>query len=302
MSSQPRTVAGGRTIEYAPSYKQLTAISHGKPVVAVTIADADYHTAPDLVRLAMAEAGANDASYLSWPTWPEGERKRMEEMIRPQAEFMRKHAELFSGTRQRRDVVMFLPFHRWVETADCLPLRVAASLSRANIQYEVICEDQIESAAALDSAKVFVADLKDLTEPEKVIAKRFQSHGGRIVAPGVDDAFLKKVRDGVGESSVAIRGPSTIRAVVRDQRKRTLVHVLNLNVQKLSSFQDKVTPAENVGVEVWVPFRKVRSVKWLSADEPEAAAPEFQSQTNGKGTTVRLTIPKVEIAGIVVVE
>src|SRR5213075_1980180 len=49
MSSQPRVLPGGKTVEYGPTYKQLSAISHGKPVVAVTIADSDYHTAPDLV-------------------------------------------------------------------------------------------------------------------------------------------------------------------------------------------------------------------------------------------------------------
>ena len=70
MSSQPRTLADGRVLEYGPTYQQLQAISHGKPVVAVTIADGDYTTAPELVRLAMAEAAANGASYLSWPAWP----------------------------------------------------------------------------------------------------------------------------------------------------------------------------------------------------------------------------------------
>jgi len=37
MSSQPRILPNGQTIEYGPTYKQLTAISHGKPVVDVRL-------------------------------------------------------------------------------------------------------------------------------------------------------------------------------------------------------------------------------------------------------------------------
>ncbi|MGI8967030.1 MAG: putative glycoside hydrolase, partial [Limisphaerales bacterium] len=39
MSSQPRRHRNGSLIEYGPTYKQLEAISHGKPIVAVTLAD-----------------------------------------------------------------------------------------------------------------------------------------------------------------------------------------------------------------------------------------------------------------------
>src|SRR5262249_33744110 len=53
-SHQPRTLPNGQIFEYGPSYQQLQAIVHGKPLVAVTIAEGDYHTPPHLVRLAMA--------------------------------------------------------------------------------------------------------------------------------------------------------------------------------------------------------------------------------------------------------
>ena len=112
MSSQARMLANGRTIEYGPTYKQLRAISHGKPVVAVTLAEADYHTAPHLVRLSMAEAAANGASHLWWPTWPEEQRQRMISLVRPQADFLRQNAALFQGARPRCDVALFLPFRK----------------------------------------------------------------------------------------------------------------------------------------------------------------------------------------------
>jgi len=40
-SHQPRVLPNGQTFEYGPSYQQLQAIVHGKPLVAVTIAEAD---------------------------------------------------------------------------------------------------------------------------------------------------------------------------------------------------------------------------------------------------------------------
>ena len=88
----PRSLPNGQTHEYAPTYKQLLAVSHGKPVIAVTLAESDYHTPPHLVRLGMAEATANGAGYLGWPTWPENQRQRMIDLVRPQADFFRTNA------------------------------------------------------------------------------------------------------------------------------------------------------------------------------------------------------------------
>jgi hypothetical protein len=101
MATQPRVEANGQTLEYGPTYRQLKAISHGKPVVAVTVANGDYHTPPHLMRLAMAEAAANGASYLSWPTWPEEQRARMIAEVRPEAEFLRRNEALLNDVAPR---------------------------------------------------------------------------------------------------------------------------------------------------------------------------------------------------------
>jgi hypothetical protein len=116
MSSQPRTLPNGQTLEYGPTYRQLHSISHGKPVVAVNLAEADYHTPPSLVRLALAEAAAHGSSYLSWPTWPEPERQRMISLIRPEVDFLRHNASLLNDAQPRLDAILFLPFRKWVTT------------------------------------------------------------------------------------------------------------------------------------------------------------------------------------------
>jgi hypothetical protein len=300
MASQPRTLPGEKTVEYGPTYKQLNAISHSKPVVAVTIADADYHTAPHLVRLAMAEAAANDASYLSWPTWPEAQRQHMIETIRPQADFMRRNATLLTGTKARADVVLFLPFRKWIETDDCATSRLAAELTKANTQYEVMCED---SFAPLSGTKVLLADPRDLNAEEKEVVKRFAERGGLVLTPeGSDTALLTKVKLSIGRPSVTVKAPQTVRVIVRDQGKRTIVHAFNLNILKVSSFEDKVTPADNVEIEVRVQAHRVHSVRKLSADDGRDEKVPFITRTDGGQVFVKTLLPRLEIASLLVIE
>ncbi|MGI8967244.1 MAG: hypothetical protein ACR2H1_14315, partial [Limisphaerales bacterium] len=264
MATQPRVLADGRVLEYGPTYELVHAISHGKPVVVCTIAEGDYHTAPNLVRLAMAEAAAHNASYLSWPTWPTNERPRMIETIRPQADLLRANEKLLNETRARRDVVVFLPFRRWMETDNCVAGNLAAELSRANIPFEVICEDDFD-LANLKPAKsrwpvLLVESLSVFNEKEKATLKKFEQSGGQVIAADQNTNFIAEAKR-LNPPSLELTAPKTVRAVVREQSKRTMVHLLNLNIHRLSSFQDKVQPAENVRVTCRVPFKSVRSVR-----------------------------------------
>src|SRR5262249_12818864 len=115
-------------------------------------------------------------------------------------------------------------------------------------------------------------------------------------------AFVAKIKQTIGTSSISVHGPGTVRVVVRDQGRRTIVHLLNLNIQKLSSFEDKVTPAENVEVEVRVPLRRAHSVKHLSADEDGTDRIKFTTRTDGGQLFVRTTVPNLKIAALLVVE
>ena len=305
-SSQPRALADGRVLEYGPTYKQLHAISHGKPVVAVTIADADYHTAPNLVRLAMAEAAANGASYLSWPTWPEKERARMCAAIRPQAELLRQQQKLLNDTQPRSDAVLFLPMRRWIETDRCRASELAAELTRANVQFAVMSEDDFTESrkslpSALRAARVFVIESRAvLNERENRALENWQSAGGKLVAADKAD-WLKQVQLTISKPSLALSAPPTVRAVVRDQAGRTIVHLLNLNVQRLSSFEDKVSPAMNVRVTLRVPHKTVRSVRALTADAGGTSGPlHFTARRDGDCTIIETSLDRLEIATLLV--
>ena len=302
MTSQPRVLPNGNAVEYGHVYEMLQAISRRKPLVAVTIADADYHTPPNLVRLAMAEAAAHRASYLSWPTWPENQRQRMSSAIRPQADFLRKSATLLNDVQPRADVLLLLPFRKWVNTPECWALNAAAALTRSNVQFQVVCEDDFVQRLSSDSAKKSILLLEspaDLNQREKEALEKFQKKSGRIVFAGKGN-WLSEIQNTLEQPSIVLSAPPTVRATVCDQKNKTIVHLLNLNIQKLSSFEDKVTPTMNVRIKVRVPFAKVRAVEMLSADAGSSQKLQFTSRSENGESWVETTVPKLAVSAILV--
>ena len=309
MSSQPRRIPGSGIIEYGPTYKQLEAISHGKPVIAVTIAqvpglsnDDLYVTPPHLMRLAMAEAAANNSSYLAWRCWTPNQRERMARIVRPQAELMKKHEDLLNECAQRRDVVIFLPFRRWLDTDQCTPASLAATLTRANIQYGMVCEDDlIATLNALNKRSTLLIEAASLLNPmESASVAKFQKSGGTVVYANNSD-WLKQIQ--ATAPSVVLNNATNLRAVVRDQPKRTIVHLYNLNVERVGGYEDKVYPASDVDVTVRVPFRKVKSVTALTADESATSGKlEFTSEPENEMSLVHVNLPKLEIGTILIIE
>jgi hypothetical protein len=301
MGAMPRALPNGETHEYAPTYKQLLAISHGKPVVAVTLAESDYHTPAQLVRLAMAEATANGAGYLGWPTWPENQRERMIETIRPQADFLRTNATRFEDSRPRADVTLFLPFRNWLKTGDCKASRLAAELSRQNIQYQVVCEDDLTST--LKKAKYLLTpSLADFSQPELREIEKFTNHSGKLISAD-NSNWLPQLKTALGEPSLQLSGPATVRAVVTDSKHETLVHLLNLNVQRISSFEDKVTPASHLKITVTLPRKLKGQVQFLSADFETPCAVLNGEITQSKGAqALTVTVPKLQVSALLLIQ
>jgi hypothetical protein len=297
MATLTRIQADGSIVEYGPVYEMLHAISHGKPVVAVTLAEADYHTAPNLSRLAMAEAAAHGASWLSWPAWPQNVRPKMTAPIRPQADLLRENAALLNGARRRADVVLFLPFRRWLETAECQPLKTARALCAANVQFRIVCEDDLAQALADHRPNALVVESPDVLPPDETRAvEQYEKAGGRIVW-SQRQQWPTDLEPILRRSIVLKSAPPTVRAMVHDRPGQTIVHLLNLNVQRVSSFEDKVTPATNVRLIVNVPFAPVRSVKAISADTDSTRGEvTFTVNSAGDGTSVEFTLPKLDIS------
>ncbi len=302
MGAQPRKLANGATIEYGPTYEMLHAITHGKPLVAVTIAEGDYHTPPNLVRLAMAEAAAHGASYLSWPTWPENVRQRMISAVRPEADLLRQNAALLNGGLRRADVVVFLPFQRWVETEECRVMKTVGALAAVSIPFAVVCEDDFgPRLAARPPLALVIESPFVLSESQRQIVEKYKAAGGKVISTQ-DADWLKELHDGVRASLRVVQGPPTVRAVVHDQPQRTIIHLLNLDVERVSSFEDKVTPLSNVRLQVRVPMATVRSVKAITADsQATRGSIPFTATADADGTLVDITVPHLGISAILVV-
>jgi hypothetical protein len=301
MSHQPRVLANGQVMEYGPTYRLIHAIAHGKPVVAVTLAEGDYRTPPNLTRLAMAEAAANNASYVSWPTWPAKERPAMVAALRPEADVLSQQELVLNDTRPRRDVALFLPFRRWLETNRCVVLDLATVLSRSNVQFEVLAEDRFDLGHLKSGKRLPVLLIESesvLTRAEKEMVKKYERAGGTVLIVDKTPNWLAIVQQ-KSQASFTVEAPPTVRAVVRDQPKRTIVHLLNLNIERLSSTEDKIHPAENVRVLCRVPFGRVRSVWAVTADE---GGLEFSAKAAGKETLVEVTLPRLEVATMLVIE
>ena len=307
MSHQPRRLADGRTVEYGPTYRQLAALSHGKPIVAVTIAEADYHTPPNLVRLAMAEAAAHEASYLAWPTWPAEQRPRMAAAIRPQADFLRAHEKLLNGTKLRADVLLLLPFQRWTETNRCVASELAAALTQRNVQYRVVIEDDLaptlEAAAKSNglSHPVLLGEAASgLTPAGRAGVEKFEQHGGKAI--WADQANWLNALSAAITPSVVVAGPPTVRVILREQPHRRLVHLYNLDLERLSSFEDRVHPVTDLVLRVRVPFARVRSVTALTADRGGSAGKlPFTVKCVAGVTSVIVRVPNLEISTILVI-
>jgi hypothetical protein len=89
---------------------------------------------------------------------------------------------------------------------------------------------------------------------------------------------------------------------VHDQDGRAIVHLYNLNVQRLSSYEDQVTPATDVGLSVTAPAG-IRSVRILTADAGAASGPlKFQALGAGSGSVVETKIARLDISAIVIFE
>jgi hypothetical protein len=221
--------------------------------------------------------------------------------IRPEAQLLRDHQELLNNAPGRADVILFLPMRRWLDTERCVASELATALSSANIQYSVVSEEDVAFPAGAGPKPVFLVEsMSVLTADEKARVEEFERKGGRVVAADRRD-WLEELGQAVAPASVEVEGPAGVRVVVRDQPLRTIVHVLNLNVQRISSFQDKVQPATDVKLTVAVPFKSVARVYALTADEASHSG-RLKFTWDPARQRVALSLDHLQIHQIIVIE
>ncbi len=293
MATQPRVLADGSVREYGYVYDILHAISHDKPIVACVLADGDYHTPPNLMRLAMAEAAAHDASYMSWPTWPEKERPKMIAAVRPQAEFLRANAQWIHDTSPIADVALVFDPDGYVISNQCPMLILAQQLAAANIPFRFVDRLDVHRLLSRTSWKAVITDI-----PGDVLVPR-----GSAKIPASNPDWLTEVKALDVMPVSLIDGPSTIRTIVRQKGDTTIVHVLNLNVERLSSFEDKVTPATNLHLRIRYRAKASTTIKALTADaDATHDVVPFTKGVKDDTEVIELTLPRVDISTLLIIQ
>jgi len=179
---------------------------------------------------------------------------------------------------------------------------VAAALTKENIQYRVLSEDDLDEFAKQTPRPVLLVESRSaFTSREQPAVATIDKQPPGIIAADQPD-WLQQLRHKISRPSVTVTDAPNVRAVVHDQGDRTIVHLYNLNIQRLSSFEDKVTPAKDFTISVATP-QYVATARILTADPGGTSGPlKFLGLGAGNGATVQATIPRLDISAIVVIE
>ena len=128
-------------------------------------------------------------------------------------------------------------------------------------------------------------------------------HAGVIMITADKPDWLDRVRETLDKPSITLDGPPTVRAAAWDQPHKTIVHLLNLDIKRLSSFEDRVTGVQNIGLVVRVGTGKTRRCRALTADSEGTSGPlKFSILKKGKDTFIETSVPRLEIATVLVLD
>lgn len=298
MSSQPRR-QGNSYVSYGSTLRLIHAIANGRPL-AVCTTDGDYVCPPELMGLAIAECTAHDAAYMAWTCWKPDVRKGFAVELDRYQEFLQTNAALFGGTSAPADLLLVWPYENWVNRSDCPTTHLARAMSAASFQYDVVTEADLTSARLKAYRAVTFASEEGLarTETAKLLA-RYTQRGGKVIPLGSD---LAPLREALGPVSVTLDQPA-VRGVVRRTRSgEYLLHLYNLNVTRQDTYDDSVTPAENVHVSWLLPAgaRAPKEVQLLTPDSNgtsgEAA---WKMQSVGNRPRLDFVVPRLWVWTIV---
>jgi len=300
MRTAPRTTADGKVYEMGPVYSLLNAILGGKPLVAVTIADSDYHTPPNLTNLAIFEGFAHQTNYMLWPTWQEQYRDKMMQAVRPFVLWLQKHKGLFEQSQPRQDVLLYFPFEQWVHNKECKELDITRELRRRNIQFGVASEENFEEA--FKNATIIIATHQDFTpsSQKNSILKLCEMHKKHFIEVK-NTSFVKEVEKCLTTPSIKLQSDGSIRGILRDTPDGVILFLYNLGVEKVSSYEDKVFSVSSVSVSVRIPSYKVSKITLSIPDREQTIATYELDQLDPKYSYLKFLIPELPLSTILTV-
>ncbi len=300
MQSTPRRKADETLIECSPVYDLVHSIIHSKPLVAVTIADGNYHTPPHLTNLALFEAFTRDTNYMLWPTWENAYREKMIQTISPFVQWLKHHAPQIAGSKHIYEVLVYFPFDKWLYSTYCKELEVLQQLVQRNIPYMVASEENFEKY--MPDAKIIMAEKTNHAFGSNVVSlPELCEKSNKIFIDISQKSYIKALEKHLSYSSLKIKSNRTIRGVIKQNRDTTFVLLYNLDIEYISTYQDKIFPANDVSITVPVIKPAIKKILLSTPNKEQEIANYEIKPLKTDLFSLNFHIPELILAGIVTI-
>lgn len=295
MQSAPRRTANGIFVECSPVYHLVHSIIGSKPLVAVTIADGNYHTPPNLTTLAIFEAFTRNTNYMLWPTWEGSHRDKMIKIIRPFVLWLQKHAPAISSAKNRYDVLLYLPFEQWIKQQECKELQIARKLTQSNILYTVASEENFNDYFPHASI-ILATDPTYIIPSHSISISELCQKNNKVFINASDDSYMRELQTYLSNPSLKLTPSESLRGVIKETAEVTYLLLYNLNIERISSYEDQIHPANNINVSVKILRNMIKKVVVSTPEEEYEASPMISNEDY-----ITLAIKELQVAGIVII-
>lgn len=297
MVSTPRRTSQGNFIECRPTYDLVNSVI-GKQLVAVTIGDGDYHTPPNLTKLAIFEAFTRNTNYMLWPTWEESKRDIMIKTISPFVKWLKQIYPELIDSKDIYDVMLYFPFEEWINHPECRDLEIARILTKENIPYIVASEGNFNNH--FPKTKIIISTNPNAIPPQFTLPlSELCAKNNKVFIDASNNSFLASLKNCLPEPSLKLNPNNGLRAVIKEKQDKIFILIYNLNIERISTYEDKVTPAKNIHISIKITQPEIEKILVLTPDIPPESI-HYEISTSPKGFShISLHLPELPIAGIV---
>ena len=232
-------------------------------------------------------------------------------VLRRYFRFLRRHESLYRPIESYAEVGLVFP-RRAVHRGDLQPVatfkHVGTALSRGNILFDVILDDNLSAARLRRYQTVLLPARSGLSADGSRLLSAWQSAGGRLETLAADESTEISIFKDPNEQFSRLDAPQTLTWTVWNQpeRSRLVIHLVNYD-RDLKAAEGKDGPAREQlrrVSDVPMRLRLVRNwrVKQVEVLSPDTATTDPQPLSfKQDGSWLELQVDSVEVYAIVVV-
>ncbi len=298
MYSTPRRTSKGATIECSPTYDLVNSIIGKKTLVAVTIADGNYHTPPNMTNLAIFEAFTRNTNYMLWPTWKESQRQRMIQTIGSFVKWLKQHSPEIESATRKYDVLLYFPFEEWINSQNCKELSIARELTKANIQYAITSEENFHEF--FPKASIVIASNPNFIPPTYTHPiVELCANENKVFIDGSNQLFFTKLKKHLNNPILKLTADETVRAIVKETQNKVFIMLYNLNIERLSSYEEKITPAKDIDLYIKIPAPTIEKVIFSTPDKEMEVSNYEITHAHNVQPYLKIHIAELTLTGII---